>query len=59
MIGLTGKTADPLGAKVSAALAVDRPRHFGESRPHLPEEDAITSAMSRRVEMFVIKAGAW
>ncbi len=32
-----------------------RPPHFGESKPTVTEEDAITRAMNRRVEMFLVK----
>jgi len=32
-----------------------RPPHFGESKPTAVEEDAITRAMNRRVEMFLVK----
>jgi outer membrane protein OmpA-like peptidoglycan-associated protein len=32
-----------------------RPPHFGESKPTATEEDAITRAMNRRVEMFLVK----
>ena len=36
-----------------------RPPHFGETKPTATEEDAITRAMNRRVEMFLVKgAGA-
>jgi hypothetical protein len=34
-----------------------RPPHFGESRPTVTEEDVITRAMNRRVEMFLMGGG--
>lgn len=36
-------------------IDADRPPHFGESRPTVTEEDAITRAMNRRVEMFLVQ----
>lgn len=34
-----------------------KPLHFGKTRPTVTEEDVISRAMNRRVEMFLIKGG--
>jgi len=35
-----------------------RPPHHGEAKPNAVEEDAITRAMNRRVEMFLVKGNS-
>ncbi|WP_282606181.1 DUF4157 domain-containing protein [Pelagibius sp. Alg239-R121] len=45
------------GVPWNRMVDANRPPHFGESRPTVTEEDAITRAMNRRVEMFLIRGG--
>ena len=45
------------GVPWSQMIDADRPPHFGETRPTVTEEDAITRAMNRRVELFLIGRG--
>ena len=45
------------GVPWARMIDANRPPHFGEARPSVTEEDVITRAMNRRVEMFLI-AGA-
>lgn len=47
---------EQLGA--SRLLDAGNPPHFGETRPTATEEDAITQAMNRRVEMFLVREGS-
>ena len=49
--------AENLGVAASRLLDRARPPHFGETRPTATEEDAITRAMNRRVELFLVKGG--
>ena len=46
------------GVPWNRMIGADRPPHFGEAQPTVVEEDAITRAMNRRVEMFLIRKGA-
>lgn len=45
------------GVPWNRMVDAERPPHFGESRPTATEEDVITRAMNRRVEMFLIRGG--
>lgn len=45
------------GVPWARMVDANRPPHFGEARPSVTEEDVITRAMNRRVEMFLIAGG--
>ena len=45
------------GLPATRMIDAERPPHFGESTPTVTEDDAITRAMNRRVEMFLIRGG--
>ncbi len=45
------------GVPWNRMIDADRPPHFGESRPTATEEDVVTRAMNRRVEMFLVRGG--
>lgn len=45
------------GVPWSRMIDANRPPHFGESRPTATEEDVITRAMNRRVDMFLVRGG--
>jgi hypothetical protein len=46
------------GVSRTRLVDVARPPHFGESLPSVTEEDVLTRAMNRRVEMFLIDGAA-
>jgi outer membrane protein OmpA-like peptidoglycan-associated protein len=46
------------GVPWNRMIDADRPPHFGEAVPTVIEEDAISRAMNRRVEMFLIRGGS-
>jgi outer membrane protein OmpA-like peptidoglycan-associated protein len=46
------------GVSRTRLVDVARPPHFGESLPNVTEEDVVTRAMNRRVEMFLIDGAA-
>ncbi len=45
------------GVPWNRMVDADRPPHFGENRPTATEEDVITRALNRRVEMFLVRGG--
>jgi outer membrane protein OmpA-like peptidoglycan-associated protein len=52
------RMAETEGVSRARLVDVAHPPHYGESRPSVTEEDVITRAMNRRVEMFLIDGAA-